>query len=159
MKISGNIVDIHSRRIFQGEVFIENERIRAIIEKTYSGKDYIIPGLIDAHIHIESSMLTPLEFAKAAVPHGTIGAVSDPHEIANVMGIAGIDFMIENGNSVPFKFFFGAPSCVPATSFESSGAVLESREIEELLQRKDIHYLSEMMNFPGVTPLSTFPFP
>ena len=111
---------------------------------------YILPGLIDAHVHIESSMLIPSEFARLAVVHGTTATVSDPHEIANVLGLDGVDFMVSNGADTPFRFHFGAPSCVPATGFESSGATLNSAEIESLLSRKDIYYLSEMMNFPGV---------
>ena len=109
-----------------------------------------MPGFIDSHVHIESSMIIPSEFARLAVVHGTVGTVSDPHEIANVCGITGVEFMIENGNKVPFKFNFGAPSCVPATSFETAGAVLDSEDVKALLQKKEIKYLSEMMNFPGV---------
>lgn len=111
---------------------------------------YILPGFIDSHVHIESSMLVPSEFARLAVVHGTIGTISDPHEIANVCGLAGVDYMIENGRQVPFHFYFGAPSCVPATSFETAGAALNAAEVEKLLQRDEVKYLSEMMNFPGV---------
>ncbi|MCD4731866.1 MAG: adenine deaminase, partial [Bacteroidales bacterium] len=121
-----------------------------IIEEESDSNQCILPGLIDAHIHIESSMLTPAEFARLAVAHGTVATVSDPHEIANVLGIDGVRFMIENGKQVSFKFYFGAPSCVPATSFESSGARLGSEDVEQLLKMDEIHYLSEMMNFPGV---------
>ena len=112
--------------------------------------DYILPGFIDSHVHIESSMLVPSEFARLAVVHGTVATVSDPHEIANVCGMEGVEFMIENGKTVPFKFNFGAPSCVPATIFETAGAALDSNDVEKLLQRDEIKYLSEMMNFPGV---------
>lgn len=151
MKIlSGNIVDVVSQRIFQGKISIENNRIINISEEPVKETQFILPGLIDAHIHIESSMLSPSEFARIAVIHGTVATVSDPHEIANVLGIDGVDYMINNGGKVPFKFFFGAPSCVPATSFESAGAVLGVQETEELLSRPEIKYLSEMMNFPGV---------
>ena len=111
---------------------------------------YIIPGFIDAHVHIESSMLVPSEFARLAVVHGTVATISDPHEIANVCGLQGVEFMIENGKQVPFKFYFGAPSCVPATEFETAGARLDQEEVQSLLQRPEIKYLSEMMNFPGV---------
>jgi adenine deaminase len=150
MKISGKVVDIHERRIYNAEIFLDKGKIISI-EKSNSAKDvYIIPGLIDAHVHIESSMLTPGSFAMASVPHGTIGVVSDPHEIANVIGIAGVKFMIEDGKKTPFKFYFGAPSCVPATDLETNGAKLGVKEIEELLQRDDIMFLAEMMNFPGV---------
>ena len=150
MKVSGKLVDIHERRIYKAEIVFNGGRIESI-NKCLSAKDvYIMPGLIDAHIHIESSMLTPGSFAMASVPHGTIGVVSDPHEIANVMGMDGVKFMIEDGRGTPFKFYFGAPSCVPATDFETSGAMLGVKEIEELLRREDIKFLAEMMNFPGV---------
>ena len=150
MKIKGNIVDILNKRIFKGEITVENGKIIAISEKEHEVNHYIIPGFIDAHIHIESSMLVPSEFAKIAVKHGTVSTVSDPHEITNVLGIAGVEFMIENGKRVPFKFNFGAPSCVPATSFESAGAVIDSNDIKRLLENPDIKYLAEMMNYPGV---------
>ena len=149
-KISGNIVDLVNRRIYQGTLHIADDKIVGIIEEKVDQKHYILPGLIDAHIHIESSMLPPAEFARLAVVHGTVASVSDPHEIANVLGINGIRFMIENGKKVPFKFYFGASSCVPATSFETSGATLDAKDIDELLQNDDIKYLSEMMNYPGV---------
>jgi adenine deaminase len=147
---SGNIVDIIGERIFRGTVVVEKGRIRDVQEKPVNGSQYILPGLIDAHIHIESSMLVPSEFARLAVIQGTVATVSDPHEIANVLGIDGIRYMISNGKQVPFKFCFGASSCVPATSFETSGARLGADEIEELFKSGDVNYLSEMMNFPGV---------
>jgi adenine deaminase len=148
--LSGNIIDLENERIYQGTVFVENGHINRILEEPVKSKQYILPGLIDAHVHIESSMLIPSEFARLAVVHGTVATVSDPHEIANVLGLAGVDYMIENGNKVPFKFNFGAPSCVPATTFETAGAALGPAEIDVLLQRDDIKYLSEMMNYPGV---------
>ena len=148
--VSGNIVDIVKREIYQGTLNVENGKITEIIRGRVKDDQYILPGLIDSHIHIESSMLIPSEFARLAVRHGTIASVSDPHEIANVLGMKGIRFMINNGKKVPFKFYFGASSCVPATQFETSGANLGVKEIDELLQMDDIHYLSEMMNFPGV---------
>ena len=154
-KLRGNIVDIFNKAIFPGEVTIENGKI-ALIQKlpTTNYKlqttNYILPGFIDSHIHIESSMLVPSEFAKLAVVHGTVGTISDPHEIANVCGMAGVEFMIANGKTVPFKFHFGAPSCVPATVFETAGAALTAAEVDSLLQKEEINYLSEMMNFPGV---------
>ena len=150
MKIKGRIVDIYNKTIYKGELVVEGGKIKAIIKKDHQVTDFIMPGFIDAHIHIESSMLVPSEFAKIAVTHGTVATVSDPHEIANVLGIEGIEFMIENGNKVPFKFNFGAPSCVPATAFESAGAVIDSEGIKKLLQKKEIKYLAEMMNYPGV---------
>ena len=150
MKIKGRIVDIYNKTIYKGELVVEGGKITAIIKKDHQVTDFIMPGFIDAHIHIESSMLVPSEFAKIAVTHGTVATVSDPHEIANVLGIEGIEFMIENGNKVPFKFNFGAPSCVPATAFESAGAVIDSEGIKKLLQKKEIKYLAEMMNYPGV---------
>ncbi|HQH18577.1 MAG TPA: adenine deaminase [Bacteroidales bacterium] len=148
--VSGNIVDVVSQRIYSGTIEIKNGKIHSILEKKVNETHYIIPGFIDAHIHIESSMLIPSEFARIAVTHGTVATVSDPHEIANVLGIEGVKFMIQNGEKVPFKFYFGAPSCVPATSFESTGASLGIKEIDELLSSNKIYYLAEMMNFPGV---------
>ncbi len=150
MKIQGNIVDIPNTRIFKGELTLENGKITSIKEKNHLVNHYILPGFIDAHIHIESSMLVPSEFAKLAVRHGTVATVSDPHEIANVLGIDGVNFMIENGKQVPFKFNFGAPSCVPATTFETAGAVIHSEGIKTLLKNSDVKYLAEMMNYPGV---------
>ena len=150
MQIQGQIVDIQNKRIYSGEVTVENGKIKSIVEKEHNVKNYIMPGFIDAHIHIESSMLVPSEFAKLAVLHGTVGTISDPHEIANVLGKDGVYYMIENSKKVPLKFHFGAPSCVPATSFETAGAVIDSEGIKELLTSLDIHYLAEMMNYPGV---------
>ena len=150
MNVKGNIVDILNKRIFKGEVVIENGKISTIREVNHSEENFILPGFIDAHIHIESSMLVPSEFAKIAVKHGTVATVSDPHEIANVLGVKGVDFMIENGKKVPLKFNFGAPSCVPATSFESAGAVIDATDIKLMMENTDIKYLAEMMNYPGV---------
>ena len=150
MNVKGNIVDILNKRIFKGEVCVENGQISAIREVNYEVDNYILPGFVDAHIHIESSMLVPSEFAKIAVLHGTVATVSDPHEIANVLGVQGVDFMIENGKKVPLKFNFGAPSCVPATSFESAGALINANDIKLMMENPDINYLVEMMNYPGV---------
>jgi adenine deaminase len=150
MKLQGQIVDIKNKHIYKGEVIVVDGKITSIKEKEHDVKHYILPGFIDAHIHIESSMLVPSEFAKIAVTHGTVATVSDPHEIANVLGVEGVEFMIDNGKKVPFKFNFGAPSCVPATSFESAGAVIDSVDIKTLLANPDIKYLAEMMNYPGV---------
>ncbi len=159
--IRGNIVDILARHIFYGEVSVANGKIIAITQlptdnpqepeaEQQATGNFILPGFIDSHVHIESSMLVPSEFAKLAVVHGTVGTISDPHEIANVCGIKGIEFMIANGKTVPFKFHFGAPSCVPATIFETAGAALHAADVDALLKHDDIFYLSEMMNFPGV---------
>ena len=150
MNVKGNIVDILNKRIFKGEVCIENGRISAIKEVNHKVENYILPGFIDAHIHIESSMVVPSEFAKIALIHGTVATVSDPHEIANVLGVKGVDFMIKNGKKVPLKFNFGAPSCVPATSFESAGAFINADDIQKMMANPDIKYLAEMMNYPGV---------
>ena len=150
MNVKGNIIDILNKRIFKGEVVIENGYISAIREVNHEVENYILPGFVDAHIHIESSMVVPSEFAKIAVVHGTVATVSDPHEIANVLGVKGVDFMIENGKKVPLKFNFGAPSCVPATSFESAGAIIDAADIKLLMENPDIKYLAEMMNYPGV---------
>jgi len=149
-ELSGRIVDVVKRRIFEGVIQVDNGVIVKINERPVESTQYILPGFIDSHIHIESSMLIPSEFARLAVVHGTVGTVSDPHEIANVLGISGVKFMISNGSRVPFRFNFGAPSCVPATSFETAGATLGPAELDELLQLTEIRYLSEMMNFPGV---------
>lgn len=151
-KITGMIVDVVGKKIFPGEIAVENGRIISVKElpKEATKDQYILPGLIDAHVHIESSMLVPSEFAGIAVTHGTVATVSDPHEIANVLGTKGVDFMIRNGKKVPLKFYFGAPSCVPATPFETSGAELDADSIRELLSREEVKYLAEMMNFPGV---------
>lgn len=109
-----------------------------------------MPGFVDAHVHIESSMLTPAHFARLAVVHGTVGTVSDPHEIGNVLGQAGVEYMLEDAAQSPFHFAFGAPSCVPATAFETAGATIDSEQIAQLMARPDIYYLAEMMNYPGV---------
>lgn len=149
--LSGKIVDLVKGQIFKGSVQVKSGRVQKISHDESVQEDQIIlPGLIDSHIHIESSMLIPSEFARLAVVHGTVCTVSDPHEIANVLGIEGVKFMIENGKKVPLKFYFGAPSCVPATPFETAGASVGPDELEELLSMDEIHYLSEMMNFPGV---------
>ncbi|MCK4407435.1 MAG: adenine deaminase [Bacteroidales bacterium] len=148
--ISGNIVDVVNRKIFQGTITVKNGKISSITKEKTNNTNYIVPGLIDAHIHIESSMLIPSEFARMAVVHGTVATVSDPHEIANVLGIDGVKYIIENGKKVPLKFYFGASSCVPATIFETAGANLGVDKIEELLKTDEIKYLSEMMNWPGV---------
>lgn len=149
-QVKGKIIDIVNQKIFKGVLTVEGNKITSIKESDVAEKNYILPGFIDAHIHIESSMLTPAQFARMAVVHGTVATVSDPHEIANVLGIDGVLYMIENGKKVPFKFYFGVPSCVPATSFESSGAFVGLKETEKLLKMKEIKYLSEMMNFHGV---------
>ncbi|MBK6962550.1 MAG: adenine deaminase [Bacteroidales bacterium] len=148
--ITGQVVDVVSGHIFPGRVDVSDGIIISVIRLDKSDGPYIIPGLIDAHVHIESSMLLPSEFARLAVVHGTTSTVSDPHEIANVLGREGIKFMIRNGKKVPFRFFFGAPSCVPATPFETSGAVIDAADVDEILAWPEIKYLSEMMNFPGV---------
>lgn len=151
--VTAQLVDIHNKKIFPARVNIVNQKIssiEAVSENDIDTGGYIMPGFIDSHVHIESSMLIPSEFARIAVLHGTVATVSDPHEIANVCGIEGVQFMIENGKQVPFKFNFGAPSCVPATIFETAGASLDSNQVTELLASDDIKYLSEMMNFPGV---------
>ena len=151
--VHGNLVDVHQKKIYPAEVAVDSGRIGSIKQINVTelkAQHYILPGFIDAHVHIESSMLVPSEFARLAVIHGTVATASDPHEIANVCGMEGVRFMIENGKTVPFKFHFGAPSCVPATNFETAGATLDADEVSKLLQDDDIYYLSEMMNFPGV---------
>ena len=148
--VSGKIADVVSGQIFPGRVEIADGIIKSVIPDSSAEGPLILPGLIDAHVHIESSMLLPSEFARLAVVHGTTATVSDPHEIANVLGKRGIKYMISNGSKVPFRFNFGAPSCVPATPFETSGAVLDAADVDEILSWPEIKYLSEMMNFPGV---------
>ena len=155
ISLQGNIVDIFNKENYPGLLTIKNGKISSIQKLLTTNQkpqtlNFILPGFIDSHVHIESSMLSPAEFAKLAVVHGTVGTVSDPHEIANVCGMNGVEFMINNGSTVPFKFHFGAPSCVPATIFETSGAILTASDVDRLLQRKEVNYLSEMMNFPGV---------
>lgn len=148
--ISGKLVDLFERRIYPALVTITNGIIADISEAEDITDQYLLPGFVDAHIHIESSMLVPTAFAQMAVVHGTVATISDPHEIANVCGMEGIQYMIDNSRLSPFKFFFGAPSCVPATGFETAGATLDAETVEELLYNPDIWYLSEMMNYPGV---------
>ncbi|HXS36920.1 MAG TPA: adenine deaminase [Flavipsychrobacter sp.] len=148
--ITGQLVDLFKRRIYPAEITVSSNIITAIKEITKAPEQYLLPGFIDAHVHIESSMLVPTEFARLAVTHGTIATVSDPHEIANVNGREGVTYMINNSKQTPFKIFFGAPSCVPATFFETAGAELNAASVSELLQDNDIWYLSEMMNYPGV---------
>lgn len=155
--VTGKLVDVHQKRIYRARITVEGERIKTIEEitepplATQDAKEfYILPGFVDSHVHIESSMLIPSEFARLAVVHGTVATVSDPHEIANVCGMKGVGYMIDNGKTVPFKFNFGAPSCVPATVFETAGAVVDAKDIDDLMRREEILYLSEMMNFPGV---------
>lgn len=150
----GHILNINERRIVDGEIRVRDGVITHIqaLPNVPEEAPYYLPGFIDAHVHIESSMMVPAEFARIAVEHGTTGIITDPHEIANVLGVEGIDFMIENGKHVKFNFCFGAPSCVPSCSrdMETSGAILDSQIIRQLMAREDIGFLSEMMNYPGV---------
>lgn len=161
MIIRTNLVNIAEKTIFPAQITIKEGKIHSIekLEKnnysTNEIKNYALCGFIDAHIHIESSMLVPSKFAQMAVVHGTVATVSDPHEIANVMGMEGVEFMVNDGNKVPFNFFFGAPSCVPATSFETAGATISVEDIEKLMSQPHIKYLSEMMNYPAVLARDT----
>ncbi len=151
MKISGNLIDIINKCSYPVQLKIVNGKISELNKVEYPvTNQYILPGFIDAHVHIESSMLTPTEFARLAVSHGTVATISDPHEIANVLGVEGIEYMIDNAGQSPFKFYFGAPSCVPATTFETAGAEINVEDIDFLLQKEEIKYLAEMMNWPGV---------
>lgn len=150
-RVSGLVVDVLNRTEFPGTVEFAGGVIRRIRrDARLLGRGLITPGLVDAHIHIESSMLPPAEFARLAVIHGTVATVSDPHEIANVLGVAGVNYMIADGRRTPFKFNFGAPPCVPATTFETAGAKLDAKAVARLLARPEVRYLSEVMNFPGV---------
>ena len=150
MEMKANLVDIERREIYPVKVRVNNQHITSVTRINESCSTYILPGFIDAHIHIESSMLPPSEFARLAVRHGTVATVSDPHEIANVLGVKGVEFMLHNAEQVNFKFYFGASPCVPATPFETSGATLGVEEVTALLQNPQIKYLSEVMNYPGV---------
>ncbi len=151
--VTGRFVDMVQQKIYPATVTVSQGKIETIqpLDVLSEGNEgYILPGFIDSHVHIESSMLIPSEFARLAVVHGTVATISDPHEIANVCGINGVNFMIDNGKTVNFKFNFGAPSCVPATTFETAGATIDADAVAALLARDEIKYLSEMMNFPGV---------
>jgi adenine deaminase len=148
--LSGNIVDVEKQEFYPGRLHIASGKIVRIERGPVAETHYIFPGLIDAHVHVESSLLTPSAFARAAVAHGTVAVVADPHEIANVMGVEGVEYMLEDARQSGFKFFFGAPSCVPAAPADTSGATLDLFHVEQLLQRDDIYFLSEMMNYPGV---------
>lgn len=150
MNIQANLVDIPSKKIYPAKVAVQGGKITQIQEiQPDKELPFLMPGFIDAHVHVESSMLVPSEFARLAVVHGTVATISDPHEIANVCGMQGVEYMIENGKQVPFHFFFGAPSCVPATPFETAGGEINAADIENLMARPEILYLAEMMNWPG----------
>lgn len=149
-KISGNLVDIIQETIYAATIEVENGIISAIHRKEGKEANFLLPGFVDAHVHIESSMLPPSEFARCALSHGLVATVSDPHEIGNVLGVAGVEYMLQNASEVPFKFYFGAPSCVPASEFETSGARIGPEEIRRLLAKKEIKFLSEVMNVPAV---------
>lgn len=148
--LRAHYVDIPGRRTFPAEVTIADGHVAAFREVSGPVDGHILPGFVDAHVHVESSMLVPSEFARLAVLHGTVATVSDPHEIANVLGEEGVAYMITNGRQVPFHFFFGAPSCVPATVFETAGAALDAAAVGRLLEKPEVRYLSEVMDFPGV---------
>ena len=155
LSLDGRALTVHYVDVVQGvhypaEVWFHEGRIAEVRPTVGRPAVWMIPGFVDAHIHIESSMLPPQNFAPPALVHGTVTTVSDPHEIANVLGVPGVEYMIASGEQVPLSFNFGAPSCVPATAFETAGAVLDAGAVAALLDREDIRYLSEMMNFPGV---------
>lgn len=150
MILEGQLIDLHICKIYPVAIEIRGKKIHSIVPIPPSpALPFLLPGFIDAHVHIESSMLVPSEFARLAVVHGTVATLSDPHEIANVCGMQGIEYMIDNGKQVPFHFFFGAPSCVPATPFETAGGAISAADIEQLMARPEILYLAEMMNWPG----------
>ncbi len=156
MDYQGHIVDVVSREIFDGTLTVEDGKIAEIKRGGLPERErpypYLTPGFIDSHVHIESSMMVPHEFARIAVSHGTIGVIADPHEIANVLGVEGVDYMIRSGRMAQFNFCFGAPSCVPALGgdVETNGATIDAEDIEKLMARQDIGFLAEMMNYPGV---------
>jgi adenine deaminase len=147
---SGNIVDVVNGEVFPGTIEVKNGKIHDIRRDNQTYEHFITPGFIDSHVHIESSMMPPSEFARIALAHGTVSAVCDPHEIANVLGVEGVRYMMENAAETPMKFYFSAPSCVPATPFETSGAQLTLTDTQTLLEMPQIKFLGEMMNFPGV---------
>ncbi len=150
MILEAQLIDLHLQQIYPVALEVEEQKIKKIAKiASKPGLPYLLPGFIDAHVHVESSMLVPSEFARLAVVHGTVATISDPHEIANVCGLQGVEYMIENGKQVPFHFFFGAPSCVPATPFETAGGEINVADIETLMSRPEIRYLAEMMNWPG----------
>jgi len=150
MILEAQLIDLHLRQIYPVALEVAAQKIKKITPiDPKPGLPYLLPGFIDAHVHVESSMLVPSEFARLAVVHGTVATISDPHEIANVCGMQGVEYMIENGKQVPFHFFFGAPSCVPATPFETAGGEINVADIESLMSRPEIRYLAEMMNWPG----------
>jgi adenine deaminase len=149
-EVSGNLIDILQQSIYPATIQVTDGRISCITPNENVYDQYLLPGFVDAHVHVESSMLTPSQFARLAVVHGTVATVSDPHEIANVLGVEGVEYMLKNGKEVPFKFCFGAPSCVPATTFETAGATVSVADVEALLAKPEVLYLTEMMNFPGV---------
>ena len=152
--LTANVVDVHTRSIRPAVIRVEAGRVASIAPTGAAAPDaalpYALPGFVDAHVHVESSLLVPTEFARLAVTHGTVATVSDPHEIGNVLGVAGVEFMLENAGHSPFKFCFGAPSCVPATPFETAGAEITAADIAKLFENPKIGYLAEMMNWPGV---------
>ena len=155
--MTANILNIFDQTIQYGSITLDQDRIARIdlLGPEQPGQPYIMPGFVDAHVHIESSLLTPPQFARLAVVHGTIATVSDPHEIGNVLGVAGVEYMLNEAKRVPFKFMFGAPSCVPATTFETAGARIGVEDVRHLLSLPDVGYLAEMMNYPGVLQRDT----
>lgn len=150
--ITANILNLFDQTISYGTILVENGRIVRIdrLGNERPGEPFVLPGFVDAHVHIESSLLTPPQFARLAVVHGTVATVSDPHEIGNVLGVSGVSYMVDEARRVPFKFMFGAPSCVPATPFETAGATISAQDVNDLLAMNEIGYLAEVMNFPGV---------
>lgn len=149
--IRANVVDIHARRVFPGVVEVAGGRILAVKDDTSRTRPetFLLPGFIDAHVHVESSLLVPREFARVAGARGTVAAVADPHEVANVLGVEGVRFMVDDGREASVRFAWGVPSCVPATSLETSGARLGPEEVAELLDRPEMTHLAEMMDLPG----------
>lgn len=153
--LRGQVADLENRRWRAAEITIADGRIQRLTELADAdlppNAPWLLPGFVDAHVHVESSLLTPAEFARLAVVHGTVGTVSDPHEIANVLGVEGVRYMLRDAARVPgFRFCFGAPSCVPATVFETAGATVTVDDIATLFEDPRIGYLAEMMNWPGV---------
>lgn len=148
--IGGNIIDILEREIYPGVISVDNNIIKSISRNSEKYDHYILPGFIDAHVHIESSMLIPKEFSSLVIKRGTVAIINDPHEIANVLGIPGISFMIENSKESLVKTFFTIPSCVPSTAMDYSGAEISASDIENMIEHFPFIGLSEVMDVPGV---------
>lgn len=154
---NGRVVNVFNGEINETNLAIKGSIIAAIGNKYKQGKEiidlegkFLAPGLIDAHLHIESTLLQPAELARVIVARGTTSVINDPHEVANVLGVRGVEMMLEAAEDLPCDFFSTVPSCVPATAMETAGAAIDSEQVEKLLQHPGVVGLGEMMNYPGV---------